>query len=243
MNDILITLDIDWAPDFIIDFASERLLESGVKATWFVTHSSSAVDRLRDIEFFELGIHPNFMPGSTQGETPEKIIDNLTAIVPNAFSSRSHRSFFWGNLPDLLVSREIGIEASSGGLLNLAHLTPTRLNSLSGELVRFPVFWADDHELLEETPRWDLKEYLAIPGLKIFDFHPIHLYLNSASMEPYLNLKNSYGDFTNISKDQVEKFVNNGIGCLNLFEMLIKHICETKKNYSLKDLYKEFIKS
>lgn len=35
----VITLDIDWAPDFVIDAVAEQLVQAGVWATWFVTHA------------------------------------------------------------------------------------------------------------------------------------------------------------------------------------------------------------
>jgi hypothetical protein len=40
--------DIDWAPDFVIDSVAATLVQIGVQTTWFVTHSSPAVDSLRD---------------------------------------------------------------------------------------------------------------------------------------------------------------------------------------------------
>lgn len=43
----LLTLDIDWAPDFIIDEVVSILVKNNVKATWFITHNSPAIDRLR----------------------------------------------------------------------------------------------------------------------------------------------------------------------------------------------------
>jgi len=35
---IALTLDIDWAPDWMIEKVAEMLLKYGVKATWFATH-------------------------------------------------------------------------------------------------------------------------------------------------------------------------------------------------------------
>jgi hypothetical protein len=69
---VLLTLDIDWAPDAAIDFVAEILVSRGVKATWFVTHDSPGVRRLRARpDLFELGIHPNFLPGSSHGRSGE----------------------------------------------------------------------------------------------------------------------------------------------------------------------------
>ena len=40
LNDFLITVDIDWAPDIAIAETAKYLIENEVKATWFVTHAS-----------------------------------------------------------------------------------------------------------------------------------------------------------------------------------------------------------
>ncbi len=46
MNDVVLTVDVDWAPDFTIDFVAEQLIAHKVQATWFVTHWSPAIARL-----------------------------------------------------------------------------------------------------------------------------------------------------------------------------------------------------
>ena len=90
---IAITLDVDWAPDHAIDAVAGHLIERDVRATWFVTHASPAIDRLRDRpDLFELGIHPNFAPGSTQGETPDAVLDHCMAIVPEALGANPSRT-------------------------------------------------------------------------------------------------------------------------------------------------------
>ena len=45
-HQVLITLDIDWAPDFMINFVKDILIENNVKATWFITHNSNYVKEL-----------------------------------------------------------------------------------------------------------------------------------------------------------------------------------------------------
>ena len=49
----IITLDIDWSPDFIIRNVSKVLRKNNVKATWFVTHESPVLDELRENKLFE----------------------------------------------------------------------------------------------------------------------------------------------------------------------------------------------
>ena len=79
----LITLDIDWAPEVVIDWMAQVLIDANVRATWFVTHESQAVNRLRRrSDLFESGIHPNFMAGSSHGATPIAVLRHCLDLVP-----------------------------------------------------------------------------------------------------------------------------------------------------------------
>ena len=62
----LLTFDTDWAPDYTIDYVSEKLEKAKIKSTWFITHDSPAIQRLVNNPLFEVGIHPNFLSNSTQ---------------------------------------------------------------------------------------------------------------------------------------------------------------------------------
>ena len=42
-NDYILTIDLDWAPDWMIEYVANELIRAQVKATWFVTHASHAV--------------------------------------------------------------------------------------------------------------------------------------------------------------------------------------------------------
>src|SRR5688572_22770431 len=57
---IFLTIDIDWASDEVIADTAALVEEAGVAATWFVTHDTPQIGRLRANPLFELGIHPNF---------------------------------------------------------------------------------------------------------------------------------------------------------------------------------------
>ena len=55
-----ITLDIDWAPDFVLESVIEMVTKANVYATWFITHNTPLLETLAQNPKFELGIHPNF---------------------------------------------------------------------------------------------------------------------------------------------------------------------------------------
>ena len=59
-NEIFLTFDIDWASDEVINDSLEVIEKYGIKSTWFVTHDSPILERLKDNKNIELGIHPNF---------------------------------------------------------------------------------------------------------------------------------------------------------------------------------------
>ena len=98
-DDVLVTLDVDWAPDCVIDAVAALLIDANVRATWFITHESPALDRLRQRpDLFELGIHPNFFPGSTHGTDPKEILRHCMSLVPEAKSIRTHGLYQSGQI-------------------------------------------------------------------------------------------------------------------------------------------------
>lgn len=54
---IFLTFDIDWASDEVLEYCIDIIEKANVKATWFVTHETPLLERLRANPNFELGIH------------------------------------------------------------------------------------------------------------------------------------------------------------------------------------------
>jgi len=57
----VITIDIDWVPDKVLEYTLELLSKAGVPCTIFATHATGLLNGL-DRNQFEIGIHPNFNP-------------------------------------------------------------------------------------------------------------------------------------------------------------------------------------
>lgn len=168
-----LTFDLDWAHDAIIADTIELLIRANVKATFFVTHKTSVFDSLS--QDFEMGIHPNF-DGATDFDS---IIQSLLEIVPRAVGVRSHR--LCQSSPILQAFADNGLEYDCNLLLcKQSHLKPfTDWNGL----VRIPYFWEDDVYCIFEDP-WAL-DILPMNsfGLKCFDFHPFHVFLDTETLE------------------------------------------------------------
>jgi hypothetical protein len=216
-----ITIDVDWAPDFAIDWVADRLIERSVPATWFVTHQSEALERLRRRpDLFELGIHPNFAPGSTHGSGTSDVLRHCLAIVPRARIMRTHQLV--QSTPLLMeVIKTTGILADCS--LYLPHASaavPTILWYEGRPLVRIPYIWEDDFEVEQPHPAWRLHEMADLP-LRVFGFHPIHLFLNSISMIAYRQLKMQFPILSNVTFDDALNFVNEGTGPRTMLDDLL----------------------
>jgi hypothetical protein len=212
-----ITLDLDWAPDFMIDAAAQALLDREVRATWFVTHSSPAVERLAEHpDLFELGIHPNFLAGSSHGSTPQEVVAHCAALVPGARAVRTHCLLQSTPLHDaLLAGSDVDVDVSLF-LPGATGVEPVVQWSPGGRLLRLPYVWQDNMEMYAPDPNWDTEAVLDAPGLRIFDFHPVHVWLNSASFEPYERLKASR-PLTEVTEEQAFGFRNGGPGAMTAF--------------------------
>lgn len=220
---LAITFDIDWAPDFVIQEVADILRKNKVRATWFVTHKSPAIDGLRDNpELFELGIHPNFLPGSTHGSNINEVLKHCMALVPDAVSYRSHSIYHSGWLYEaILANTPIRVDSNTF-LPAWSHIQPIK-HVLSGRtLTRVPFFWIDDYEMSKKEPLWTCVSFEGQPGLQVFAFHPLHIYLNASSLNAYDELKRAVGVFSTGEEEAVQPFKQGGYGVRTMFEEVVQ---------------------
>jgi hypothetical protein len=232
----VLTLDVDWAPDFVWRAVAEEVGRRGVRATWFVTHPSPVLEELRAApDLHELGIHPNFLPGSTHGTEADDVLGHLLELVPEARCSRSHGLLQWGDLFRTLMACPIRIDSSTF-LPGLAGIAPVHQWRAGESLLRIPFFFADDHELEKPDPGFELGAHLEVDGLKVFDFHPLHVYLNSSEPAQYAELKREAGDIRNATPELVDRYTNDGRGTKTLFLELLDYLAEAGGGRRLSDL-------
>lgn len=178
LNEFVLTFDVDWAPDWVIEHTVRLLRAYNIKSTWFVTHESPAIKRLLDNDLVEVGIHPNFLPGSTQGTSARNILNNLTKAFPTAKAIRTHAMAYSAHLAKAFAEYGLLIDSSIylGGMANIQPFITQYDNET--KIARLPYFWSDDGELTYK-PKFEVPETI---GMKILCFHPIHVYLNTQSM-------------------------------------------------------------
>ena len=239
MDNAVLTIDTDWAPDFAIDSIAEPLIARQVRATWFVTHMSPAIERLRQHpELFELGIHPNFLPGSTHGDTPDAVLRHCMELVPEAISVRTHALVQSTPLLDQIITCTPIVSDVSLFLPYLPFPQPVEYQWKGRTLLRIPYFWADDFEMEQPAPCWHLAPLLgAGEGLKVFNFHPIHVYLNSAHLETYQALKRLVPTLHEATQDQANASVHSGEGTQTVFIELAKHLAVNGESVCMRDIF------
>ena len=176
---VCITLDVDWAPDVAIADCLDLLSRFGVKATIFGTHKTDVLSGLSSSQF-ELGIHPNFnfLLGGQTGCVND-IIDDVMAIFPEARGLRSHSLTQSSSILDHAHKRGIVYDA------NLYHPEQARPYLDFSGLLRFTFGWADWGLLFDEKPFEIESLSLKDSFPNILDFHPIHVFLNTESLDRY----------------------------------------------------------
>jgi hypothetical protein len=219
-NKLFLTFDIDWCSDEILIYLLDILEEYGVKATFFVTHKTSLLEKMRANLDIELGIHPNFNPllnGSFQyGKNATEVISYYKRIVPESISIRSHSLSHNGTFSSIYENQGLKYDCNT----YIPYYSQIKLSpwlDTNENVLKIPHFFADDGVLFQKTGLKSLSSIINKDGLKVLDFHPIHIFLNSENLERY----------------------NNARPYLNNYDELKKHINKTA--YGVKDLFIDII--
>lgn len=217
---IFLTFDMDWACDELMDFLYDLLEEYGLAATIHITNPFKSLDKYKENGRIELRIHPNFnvlVDGNSGGVNDKThVLRRCKQMIPDAVVARSHA---------LLNSTPITKEFFDCGIryeLNY-FIDPYKGINLYPWLfqgvLQIPFFYEDDLYLLEKkdhSPAFYLDRDIRM--YKVFNFHPIHLYLNCESLDRYRRMKEHYHDFS-VLKQNVNV---NRYGILDFFKELVE---------------------
>lgn len=211
-NKIFITIDVDWAPDFMIFYTYNLLKKLNIKATWFITHKTKLLDLIRKDPSFELGIHPNFnkILFEENIDSAQNIVKELKSIVPDARSVRSHSMTQSSKLSELFLSNDLIYECNTFIPIE-SKITLSPWINWDG-INKIPYFWEDDifcilHKLKKHSSFTEIQN---CAGLKVFNFHPVHLYLNTIDLNLYIDNKEKIH-----FEEKAFKIINKNFGVKN----------------------------
>ena len=175
---ISITSDVDWAPSPVIEDMVDLLDDYNVRGTIFSTHDDGLA-----LDDHERGIHPNFFKDMGGEQLTDKsqraVLEEILEIFPEATGTRSH-CLYTNSLLQFLYP-DLGIQYESNFLMELqTGLEPFWMGDY---VLQFPIYWEDDVWMRSDRTPPDAGELIAPAGLKVFNFHPFHVYMNSPSME------------------------------------------------------------
>jgi hypothetical protein len=183
-----LTADQDWAPAW----ASEQLVTAtdtlGVPLHVFRTNPCPVLDDAFANGRITQGWHPNFLPGSSHGETPEDVIAYCRSHFPSSRTVRAHCFMEHTMAWDALATAGIVADSQIPTYFQ-DNLTP--LLHASG-IWRLPVYFEDDiffRYFPDLLSLQRIEATLFAPGLKIFNFHPTFVAANVPSLAYYADIK------------------------------------------------------
>lgn len=227
-GNIFFTMDIDWATDKVIDYSLNFFRENNIKCTIFCTHRTDILKNLES-DLFETAIHPNFNKSLIHGigKKAKDIIEELLNIFPESKGIRSH---------SMTCSSELLYQFKNCGLIYdsnqfLPYNWSVKPYECFSGMKRIPYNWEDDvHFLYKKNFDYDIN--FKPNNLYVFDFHPVHIYLNTIDQSHYEKAKKFYSD------SFLENFINKEkIGVYSFLQNLSSKIHQSEINTGfLKDL-------
>ena len=213
---IAFTIDVDWAHEEVIKDTLSLFELYNIKCTIFSTHSSYEVIK-SNRKLFEVAIHPNFNPLlSGSPKSVEDVIDELIEIHPDAKGVRSHSLMQSSHIMQKFAEKGLVYEAN----LLLPYQKHLKAYRLWNGLIRIPYNWEDDVHWSYGYSFDNCRINLEDDGLVVFDFHPIHIYLNTDNKYRYNEAKKDNAD-----PDKLMAYRNTEIeGTRDLLISLLKHV-------------------
>jgi hypothetical protein len=177
------TMDTDWTPPEVLEYVFSEIVDERLPLTIFCTDPYPAAETRRHTE---IALHYNMEQLGFAASYRA-----IAARLPMARGARGHSLAISERLRPLYQEFQTCYDSS--------YLMPHQPGIVPFHIARgvweFPIYFMDMYFLdyyqgdFHHAPRL---EHLAVPGLKVLDFHPVHLLLNTPSSDFYQTVKHDY---------------------------------------------------
>jgi hypothetical protein len=232
-NRFAITFDIEWAPDEILLDLLNLLSRYSISVTSFATHQTPVLKEIKKVH--EVGLHPNFNPLFDHNDrlTSYQILEEIKTWYPDAVGVRSHSRTVSATLVSQFISMGLQYDANQICPYQKGLLPYTYRN-----FCRFTDFWQDDVHAIYRRPFALDNIPIDSEGVKIFNFHPIHIYLNTDTIERYQAARPHYQD----SRKLLEFRNTKAKGVRDLLIELLNYLKDHRiQTYTLKEIAFDFL--
>lgn len=202
---LFLSFDIDWAHDEIILDCYDLVCFYSVATTWFVTHKTEIIQIFKENKSIELGIHPNFnelLNGKTEIKNSYEILQKMLSIIPHARSIRSHSLTQSERLLDQFS--EFGLSHVSNFFVPYSSGIHVKPFYLWNNTIIIPHTWQDNVALKMDSGFPEKKRLNQ--GFHVFDFHPIHVFLNTESLDRYERTRSLHHNPKELIKHRYEGY-------------------------------------
>ena len=209
---LAITYDQDWCHKSVLDWAVNLFLYevSNKSVSTNLTSRFPRFDSFDEprltvfvtdfsLEWFqsplvEYGAHPNFEASTTQGTSDRDILFRAENSIRDCSTWRAHSLMSSTRISEL-VTRTTSWTIENNYYLPNVTLLPYCITNFPNHkpVLRVPLHWEDDLEMRSGRRAIEVLEEIPPMGnhLVVYNFHPIHLALNSVDMTLYENLKSA----------------------------------------------------
>ncbi|SFQ11704.1 hypothetical protein SAMN04487928_11952 [Butyrivibrio proteoclasticus] len=235
-NYISFTTDLDWAPECAIKDTLEMFVGNKIRPTVFITHTSAEVKKFT--EAIDVGIHPNLIMPSSQGNNQEEILDFCCGLVSDTKVFRCHRWYASNDVYKYLWNK--GYRYESNLCTNMDVVGPFAHRS---GMISFPVFFEDGAHIEhnKELQYSHFKDYFRRNGLKVINIHPMHYALNTPYFSYTRGIKDrlSREEWNGMDESRLKELKYDGLGIRDFINDMIEDaLSNGAKVISLLDAYK-----
>jgi peptidoglycan/xylan/chitin deacetylase (PgdA/CDA1 family) len=217
LDTVVLTTDIDWAPDYATEAVLNLVAEAGMKITAYATHDSPLLKA--STEFVEIGLHPDNTRPDPVHRFARKLPD-LMEIFPDAVGLRCHRNFFGQNISDL--AKECGLRYDLSTFLWRQPFAQAHVDY--NGLVKMAYVWEDGIHVDVGEPLALDRIGLDSPGLKVLNVHPMLIYLNAPDDHLRRRLTKGIADLTSVPSSHFESGIHTGYGLRDFYRDLLAEL-------------------